>query len=318
MATIGNFDESRPEFKGFNAFYNEKIGPYLEGRETERKRRVKQAIMLGLGIVLTGFSLSGFLYTKGADVIWLVAPSVAGLIFGGTGMSVWANLMSDEIKLHVMKNICGFIGWEYSEKQFVAPDLKPLQENALLPKKVDRSSFEDQMIGNAHGADFKFCEAHLETESRDKDGHTQWNTVFRGVLLQIDFHREFLGRTVVLRDAGFFNAKKKAGMKRVGLVDPVFEKIFEAYSTDQVESRYLLTPDFMQKLVDLENIVSGKKIRFGFFDEKLHIAIEAPNQFEVGSLFKTLVGTKRTEKLLSEFNAIFEIVDGVAKPQNRV
>jgi len=40
-------------------------------------------------------------------------------------------------------------------------------------------------------------------------------------------------------------------MKRVGLVDPVFEKIFEAYGTDQVEARYLLTPTFMQRLVRL-------------------------------------------------------------------
>ena len=132
--------------------------------------------------------------------------------------------------------------------------------------------------------------------------------------MQIDYPREFMGRTVVLRDAGIFNRKKKKGMKRVGLVDPVFEKIFEAYSTDQVESRYLLTPTFMQRLVDLETSVSGKKIRFGFLEGKLFIAIEAPNQFEAGSMFKPLTDTDRTEKILHEISAIFNVVDGILKP----
>lgn len=317
MNNMDVFDESRPELKGFNAFYNDKVGPYLEGREAERKRGVKQAIQICIGLVFAGICVSGVLYTKGFDTIWVIAPSLFGLVLGGTAMSARANMMSDEIKLYVMGNICGFIGWVYSEKDFVPPHLKAWQDNRLLPKAIDRSSFEDQMTGKAHGADFKFCEAHLERRSTDKDGRSQWNTVFRGILLQIDFHREFLGRTVVLRDSGFFNAKKKSGMKRVGLVDPVFEKIFEAYGTDQVEARYLLTPDFMQKLVDLEKTVSGKKIRFGFFHDKLHIAVEAPNQFEVGSLMKTLMGTERTEKLLREINAIFEVIDGVAKPQRR-
>ena len=62
-----------------------------------------------------------------------------------------------------------------------------------------------------------------------------------------------------------------------------FSKIFEAYGTDQVETRYLLTPTFMQRLVDLEQSVDGKKIRFAFTGGQLLIAVETENRYEAGS-----------------------------------
>ncbi|PHR91122.1 MAG: hypothetical protein COA69_13815 [Robiginitomaculum sp.] len=317
MSNIVPFDESRPEFNGFNAFYNDKIGPYLESREQERKVGVTKAKKIGFGIAISGLLVAITIYMKTGSMPGLIIPALMGVGIGFAVLHHIANALSGEIKQYMMENICEFIGWKYSEKDFISPDLEPWQANRLLPRYYDRVKFEDQMSGNAHGADFSFCESHMEKKHTDKDGKTHWSTVFRGIMLEIDFHREFLGRTVVLRDGGFFNMKKKAGMKRVGLVDPVFEKIFEAYGTDQVEARYLLTPVFMQKLVDLESTVSGKKIRFGFFDRRLHIAVEAPNQFEVDSMFKTLLDTSRTEKILSEISAIFDVIDGVSKPQKK-
>jgi len=221
-----------------------------------------------------------------------------------------------ETKSHLVGGICQFIGWEFNHDVDEPPVLDPLIDNGLLPKRFHRVKFEDRMNGNAHGADFEAVEAHMERRDRDSKGRERWVTVFRGSLMAIDFHREFLGRTVVLRDKGIFNAKKKSGMKRVGLVDPIFEKIFEAYGTDQVEARYLLTPDFMQRLVDLETSVDGKKIRFGFIQGLLLIAVETPNRFEAGSMFKPLTDTTRTQKILNEIGAIFDVVDGVMKPQS--
>jgi hypothetical protein len=133
----------------------------------------------------------------------------------------------------------------------------------------------------------------------------------------IDFDKSFLGKTVVLRDKGMFNRKAKGEMKRVGLVDPIFEKIFEAYGTDQVEARYLLTPDFMQRLVDLEESVDGRKIRFGFVDKQLLIAVETSNRYEAGSMLKPLAAATRMQTILDEIGAIYDVIDGVLKPLPR-
>ena len=174
--------------------------------------------------------------------------------------------------------------------------------------RSNKIKLEDEISGEAHGAIFNSIEVKLTRKSGK-------NRVidFRGQLMSITFPRKFLGRTIVLRDKGFLQGKKKGDMKRVGLVDPVFEKIFEAYGTDQVEARYLLTPVFMQTLVDLERSIGGKNIRFGFDQNKLFIAVETPNQFEAGSMLEPLTDPARTQKILDEIGAVYDVVDVVSR-----
>lgn len=304
--------ETRAEFKGFDKFYGASIHPFLQDKELERVSRAAKGKKYGMITAGAFYLIAAF---TGLRFGSLIAAGVLTLIGTGAGFGIsysMLNKIRGETKQFLMENICDFLGWSFQVDKFDPPNLALYKTNKLLPS-WDRVNFEDQMSGNVGGAEFSFCEAHLEHRSTDRDGKTTWTTVFRGILMEVDFHRDFLGRTVVLRDAGIFNFKKKAGMKKVGLVDPKFEKIFEAYSTDQVESRYLLTPVFMQKLIDLEASVSGKKIRFGFLEDKLHIAVEAPNQFEAGSMYKPLTDTKRTHKIMGEISAVFDVINGVGK-----
>ncbi|MBL4854555.1 MAG: DUF3137 domain-containing protein [Robiginitomaculum sp.] len=302
--------ETRPEFKGFDRFYAQNILPFLQENENERLAQLKKGNKY---VVITTFAsilIAAFVALKLKTIPVSAILVILGVLGGfGVRYSMIFKLRG-ETKQVLMGNICKFLGWTFQAKGFDEPDLAMWEDNRLLPG-WDRVQFEDRMSGTVEGASFTFCEAHLETRHKDSKGRATWRTAFRGILMEVDFQRDFLGRTVVLRDAGIFNFKKKAGMKRVGLVDPKFEKIFEAYGTDQVEARYLLTPTFMQKLVDLEASVSGKKIRFGFLKDKLHIAVQAPNQFEAGSMFKPLIGTERTEKILTEIGAVFDVINGV-------
>lgn len=308
--------ETRAEFKGFDKFHRDTIHPFLLEKEQDRLLRVAKGkkygvITAGIFALFAAFLARKFQVYPVSGIVALVG------ILAGFGIS-YAMLakIRGETKQFLMESICNFLGWSFQESDFEPPNLNLYKANKLLPS-WDRVAFEDQMSGTVNGAEFTFCEAHLERESRDSDGDQTWSTVFRGILMEVDFHREFLGRTVVLRDAGIFNFKKKAGMKKVGLASPKFEKLFEAYSTDQVESRYLLTPVFMQKLIDLETSVSGKKIRFGFLEDKLHIAVEAPDQFEAGSMYKPLTDTERLQKIMEEVSAMFDVITGVGKDKRR-
>ncbi len=112
------------------------------------------------------------------------------------------------------------------------------------------------------------------------------------------------------------NAKHILDMKKVGLADPVFQKTFQAYGTDQVESRYLLTPDFMEQLLDLETSVDGKNIRFGFWEKQLLIAVETKDRFESGSMLQSLTEPARAQKILDEITAVYDVIDGVSNPRS--
>jgi len=72
-----------------------------------------------------------------------------------------------------------------------------------------------------------------------------------------------------------------------------------------------------RKLIDLERSVDGKKIRFGFIDGQLLIVVETPNRFEPGSMLQPLTTPERTQKILDEVGAVYDVVDGVMKPQGR-
>ena len=325
------FNEHHPELKGFSDHFHKEIFPLLAAQDGQRREALKKAKLYGAGIVVLTLIVAAFI------LIISQRPNFIFFILAGGGMGVFAlyswlmKSIKGETKSKIVGGICTYVGWKFQAEATGKPDLTMLESYGLIPKGfreqgrdslaglniggVDlgsgkRASFEDQMSGEAHGADFKSVETHLERKSDDK-----WVTVFRGQVMTLTFPRKFLGKTVVLRDKGMFQRKKRGDMKRVGLVDPVFEKIFEAYSTDQVESRYLLDPAFMQKLVDLERSVDGKNIRFGFIDGQLLIVVETPNRFEAGSMLKPLTSPDRTQKILDEIGAVYDVIDGVMKPQ---
>lgn len=310
------FDEHHIEFKGFSGFYDSEIFPGLERDEAERLSAIAKAKKI-VPVVLAGFAVGLVTAIKfGAPppvYFIIVAFAVAA---GFIIPQFLLNKVRAATKDNIVGGICRFLGWSFSETVEVPPHFDVFKELGLLPKSYSRSGFEDRVSGEAHGARFEFYEAHLE-QKRKSGKDTSYVTVFRGQLLSLDFDQKFLGRTVVLRDKGWLQGKKKGDMKRVGLVDPVFEKIFEAYGTDQVEARYLLTPTFMQRLVDLESSVDGNNIRFGFNGGQLLIAVETANRYEAGSMFKPLIETARTQKILDEIGAIYDVIDGVMMRKKR-
>lgn len=312
------FDEKISKLEGFSAFYEREILPALTDTDIKRQVAVRSVFRTGGVIAAATLVVAIMLWQTVNDkalIFFAIFGGFAG-IAGFTGYKL-KNVQA-ETKNILVSNICEFVGWQFSETVLEKPPLELLQDNGLLPKRYTRVNFEDKMSGEVHQAHFEALECHMEQKVKTKNGH-RWETVFRGALMAIDFHREFLGKTVVLRDAGIFNRKKRGDMKRVGLVDPVFEKIFEAYGTDQVEARYLLTPDFMQQLVDLEKSVDGKKIRFAFLNDLLLIVVETPNRFEAGSMFKSLTDFDRTQKILDEITAVYNIVDVLMKrPMDRL
>lgn len=311
---MDEFYESRPEFSGFNAYYRDTIFPDLIAKDMVRRQKVKEAYMWGGAVAaLTAIGIVGLMIAGLGQFSHFVG--IGGLIGAFVIGASRLGGVKSETKQILVGNICKFVGWTFRPDNFAPIPLEPFRLYGLLPKKSDRVSYEDMMEGVAHGAQFRLHEAHLEVENRSDKG-PRYRTQFRGVLIQMGFPRKFMGTTIVLRDKGIFNAKQKSGLKRVGLVDPVFEKAFEAYGDDQVEARYLLTPTFMQQLVDLEALFQGKKIRAIFSGGQLSIVFDAPNQFEAGSMFKPLTDPDRTHKILKEISMIFDIVDGVLGPQS--
>jgi hypothetical protein len=296
----------------FDAYYEREIAPVLRAREADRRRAVRTFQLAGANGVALAVAI---LIWRGAvgqieDVAWFVAAVFA---FGGFGIG--AAILSSTargVKDVLLPRVAAFCGARYARVVSDTSAIGRFRAEKLLPS-YDRSSLEDEIKGTREGAAYSLFEAHLRDVRRDSKGRTTTVTVFRGQLLRVAFPQKFLGRTIVLRDAGMFNGFLGLGtdLQRVGLVDPKFEKVFEVLSTDQVEARYLLTPVFMERLLKLEELLHGKKARAAFSDGDLLVAIEGGNLFEAGSMFKPLADRARVDRVLKEIQSVHGVIDAL-------
>ena len=293
--------------EAFDRLYEASIKPELVRREGERQDAMKKFFAIlacGALVVLieSGFTLA---YTHGATRIpdprimlgtMAVAAVLAYLPLASVGRKV---------KLDVIAAFCGPLTLRYSPGGEISR-FDAFHELRLIEKPED-STFEDHFEGVRTSCGFELCEARL-TRGSGKERRT----VFSGQLFRIAFPRRFLGTTVVLRDSGWLNRFEcPSHLAKVGLEDPHFEKIFEVFGSDQVEARAILTPSFMQQLVDLEAAYKGRHIRCAFTDGDLMIALESPDRFEIGGMFSTLVDRRRVEGVAHDIGAVFRLIDSV-------
>jgi len=305
------------DFGEFPRIFQDDIRPTLAARELDRKtaaKRAKDWTWMGGAIGVLGVLLS--LFAIRVPQLAIVA-GIAGAGIVGVGRSPLGKI-AKEAKSLIVEPVARHLALEFTPEPEPVQSIYDHNRVGIVPG-WDRADYEDHITGNRNGIDFEFFEAHLEDKRtrRDSNGNTrtEWVTVFRGQCVRFDFHKRFFGHTLVTRDMGVFNmlgGVGKSGMQRARLEDPTFEKAFEVYTTDQVEARFLLTPDLMQRLVDLERTFHGDSLRCAFEGGEMFIAVEGADLFEPGSMFTPLDNPDRIRELLDDFAAIFHLIDEVA------
>lgn len=171
-------------------------------------------------------------------------------------------------------------------------------------------------IGQTH-VQFAEVLAKQATEST----RTGQMDLFRGVFFVADLHKKINSKTIVYPDAlkyfstlllGKFseeNSFKQQKFKRIKLEDAVFERYFEVYGTDQVESRYLLSPALMARLVNFKR-KTNKDIIFSFKDSKIYFGIyySSRKPFFRPPLFRSLTHTKSLNSYIADIELMLDII----------
>jgi hypothetical protein len=312
-------DLARLDDAVFDRLYRERIEPCFAANEAgrlEAVRQFNQRIWIGGAIVLAIIAITWF-WGRQFDLV-LVLGFMSGLVAGIVAYQPIAKL-GKKLKQEYCGAIAEAMGASFSMSGFSPPAFARFNELRLLPNHA-RSKFEDRFHGAHKGASFDLYEGHLEQRTTDSKGRTRYSTVFRGQLVRMHFPREFLGVTIVRRDAGMFNVfggGQTAGRKleRVRLVASEFEKAFEVWGTDQVEARYLLHPVMMERLIELERGLHGKRIRCAFEGGDLLVAVEGGDLFEPGDLFKPLVDPARARRIVNEIAGVVKVMDQVLTAQ---
>ncbi len=103
---------------------------------------------------------------------------------------------------------------------------------------------------------------------------------------------------------------KEEVLSEIKLEDPDFSRKYTAYSSDQVEGRYLITPAFMERFNNIETAFGTHKVKCSFYRDSIMFAISTnKNLFEIGNLYHSLKDPKQMTVFFNELTSILALVD---------
>ena len=160
-----------------------------------------------------------------------------------------------------------FENYRYIPRQRFAKSV--VEKSLLISSNMGLIEGEDYMRFQIGETDVAFCEMCVY-------GHSSSTRVlFKGIFMSSSFNKTFTSQTIVTsRKLSILikNFQRIVGYERVKLEDVEFEKEFVVYSTDQVESRYILTPGLMKRIVDYKR-KTRRDISLSFSSNRLYLTI---------------------------------------------
>ena len=282
----------------YNENLRDEVLPILAQYEPERKQR------LFLAVLLSAFFVSLALFLTFFTEVGL-RSTVALYIFATLSWFLIKKSFENKIKKIVMpiliKAVPNF-SWQL-ESPILEDDIT---ECMILPNAKNAGKhFDDAFLGKYRGVDISIVECKY-TQNR--------SNFFSGAVIRIKMNKDFEGVTVI-RPKKFVPVKrtddlKKAHMMRVELEDIEFNKIYNVYSNDQVEARYLLTTSFIERFKNINMAFASKVAYCSFYGRYVYIAPYCTSDlFSICSLLKNVADEQQFAKLFEELTSILTLID---------
>ena len=141
-----------------------------------------------------------------------------------------------------------------------------------------------------------------------RDGATE--AAEHALLLVLALPRPLQSTTQVRsRNIGWHKAGDAERLQTVSLESNDFEDAFRVRSNDQVEARFVFTPDVMVRILELAH---GEQIRATAQGDHLVIAFEGPNRFDLTSADTGLEGDAAIRLAVQQIAEMLDLVEAVA------
>ena len=272
------------------------------------ERRSKIALPVGAILVPLFAFIDFFLLSlqSGSD------DQFAGLsVIGLGGLWWWANqpkrAYAAAYKKDILPKIANLFGdFRYEPKGGISMDQMKLSK--IVPRH-NKFATEDHFIGNYKNVSIEFSEIKLKRSSRRSTV-----TVFDGLaILLTRGTRKFYGHTILVKEThsiGEWFKSVTSGLQKADLVDPEFERLFDVFTTDQVEARYLLDPAIMENLKSLYEEHDGERLMAAFYEGSVLILVESKkNLFEPASIHTPATDSESILSMRREVSSILSIID---------
>jgi hypothetical protein len=183
----------------------------------------------------------------------------------------------------------------------------------LFEKRCEQWHAEDEICGRKDAVSYSVLEAKAtRTEGSGKNRRTV--VIFRGLIVRLDFNKNFQGHTVVVPDAeskilgGLFGEAETRRRKELARLENVeFEREYSVYCTDQQECRYILTPKLMELIMQAQ-VTLGVPVRLSFQANSVFMTIpHNTDRFELGAAL--FGGRISPESVVGDLAAVVQIAE---------
>ncbi|NLJ13860.1 MAG: DUF3137 domain-containing protein [Ignavibacteria bacterium] len=302
----------------FNEFYNNTISSELLSLDKLRLAKKKKnffLFLINLAIVIAIWALAvviarGFSFDSDAVEVEIVIVLILTVLcfsfllyFTKKNKNAYVAEYKDKIIARLVKFIEPSLEYhkdkQISRAQFV--------NSNIFHQTIDRLHGDDYVSGKIGQTEFEFSEikAIHEEEYTDDDGNTRTKdvTVFKGLFFIADFHKNFKGDYYVLPDKAerrfgstigkFFQSLNKSRGQLIKMENLEFEKAFVVYGADQIEARYILSSNMMEKILSVKKMFN-KDIYISFTNQCINIAIPFKEDLFEPKYHRSIVNDKKT------------------------
>ncbi len=243
----------------------------------------------------------------GLAVVFFIASIIINI-------SVTNKCYQDAIKRTLFPKLLQVFGNGISYK-FCTINKKLLNNSELFKKEINSKSIDDSFGGTYNDVDFSIAESELTNIKKLKNGKTEDDRLFKGIIMSFKMNKEINSR-VLIYSKSIFNKPPK-GYEKVNLEYDKFNKKFEVWvkkveggATDQIEARYLLNVSFLERFMELKTSFRVSKISCSVYGDTILVLLETGKDvFELNHLFKRIDDVTQYRKLFDEFASVLSFID---------
>jgi Protein of unknown function (DUF3137) len=148
-------------------------------------------------------------------------------------------------------------------------------------------------------------------------GNVSRSPIFKGIFFTANFNKQFQFQTFVFPDgvegllgglASTFQSMNKRHGQLVKLEDLEFERWFAVYSEDQVEARYILSTNLMERLVRFRK-KSNHDVSIAFVNNTIYVAIAYDEDLFEPKLYTSMLSFKPIQDYFENLQLVIGIVE---------
>ncbi len=303
----------------FKVFFKEKMLPVLYPIETERKKILEQGKFFSILAVIISIALGFGVYIvcdgnhrNMTDILEIYLFIAGGLCVMGFGYA--PHMFKKLSQAKIMPLLFEFFP-NINPTKYDTYKIRDVISGTRFFNRYDSIEVDDAFEGTYNDLAVKIAETEISYRTTSHKGRSRKVTVFNGLFFAISMNKNFKSKTLIKKDAGVLNSVMSSGYERVALEDVEFEKLFEVYSEDQIEARYLLTTAFMERFKKIKQKY-GDKLEAVFYENHLYLFLSSAKDYFDVPHNKDIAMISHYQAIIIELAEILSICDTLKLEQN--